>query len=189
MKEDWIRTLEERGAILRGHFLLTSGLHAPVYVEKFRILEDPELLSAMVAQHRALLARLAPQVVAGPTTGGVLVAYEVARQLRIWAYYAERDGEKRVFRRGFVFTPGMRVLLADDVLTTGSSLLATKEALPSGVKVVGAFVLVDRRPGDAPEFPFPLVSAVRMPLAAHPPDRCPLCARGIPLSVRGKGTA
>jgi len=189
MKEDWVRRLEERGALLRGHFLLTSGLHAPVYVEKFRILEDPDLLSSMVEPHRALLAQFAPQVVVGPTTGGVVVAYEVARQLRIRAYYAEREGEKRVFRRGFVFTPGMRVLLADDVLTTGSSLLTTKEALPAEVAVVGAFVLVDRRPEEAPEFPFPLVSAVRMPLSASPPDRCPFCARGIPLSVRGKGTA
>ncbi len=189
MSEDWGRILEERRAVLRGHFLLTSGLHAPVYVEKFRILEDPELLSAMVEQHRSLLAQLRPQVVVGPTTGGVLVAYEVARQLRIRAYYAERDGQKRVFRRGFVFTTGMRVLLADDVLTTGSSLNATREALPAGVEVVGGFVLIDRRADHAPALPFPLISAVRMPLSAYPPDHCPLCSRGLPLSVRGKGTA
>lgn len=188
MSDAWIQTLTERGAILRGHFLLTSGLHAPVYVEKFRILEDPELLSRLVEESLPLLRQWEPHVVVGPTTGGILVAYEVARQLRIRAYYAERDGERRVFRRGFVFTPGMRVLLADDVLTTGSSLMATREALPPFVDVVGAFVLIDRRE-DPSTPPLEIISALRMSLETYPPEHCPLCAQGIPLSVRGKGTA
>ncbi len=187
--EELERLLHRHQAVLKGHFLLTSGYHADTYVEKFRILENPDLLRQFVAARLPVLRSLRPDVVVGPTTGGILVAYEVARQLGIRAYYAERHGERRVFRRGFVFTEGMRVLLADDVLTTGSSLQATVQALPRFTTVVGAFVLIDRRKEEGDLAGIPVYRAVRMALEAFPPEVCPLCRDGVPLTVRGKGTA
>ena len=110
------------GAILKGHFLLTSGFHSPVYWEKFRVLQYPhytEQLCRLIASH---FEKQDIQVVAGPTTGGVILAFEVARQLGVRGIFAEKEGSQRVFRRGFEISPGERVLIVDDVLTSGSSV-------------------------------------------------------------------
>jgi orotate phosphoribosyltransferase len=125
MKErtsDAERIFREAGAVIEGHFLLTSGLHSPVYWEKFRVLEQPrytERLCRMIAKH---FHDQNVQLVAGPTTGGVIISYEVARQLGLRSIFAEREGTTRVFRRGFEITPGERVLVVDDILTTGGSI-------------------------------------------------------------------
>lgn len=180
-----LQMLESLGAILHGHFLLTSGRHSGVYFEKFRLLERPDVLEAMVRTMVSALPPVKVEVVIGPTLGGVLVAYEVARQLGVSALYAEREGEGRAFRRGGEPPVGTPVLVVDDVLTTGTSIhevLALAERHCLQVKAVG--VLIDRSPAP-PDFGVPIVSALRMPTESYAPEACPLCQQGIPLIKRG----
>jgi orotate phosphoribosyltransferase len=140
--------LERIGAVLHGHFLLTSGRHSDLYFEKFRLLEQPALLEQAVGAMLANLPREAvgaAQVVVGPTLGGVLVAYEAARQLGVRALYAEREGDGRAFRRGSLLEPHTPALLVDDVLTTGTSIREVLALLEQyRARVVGIGVLIDR---------------------------------------------
>jgi orotate phosphoribosyltransferase len=157
------------GAVLDGHFLLTSGLHSPVYWEKFRILENPaytQQLCAMIAEH---FKNKGVDVVAGPTTGGIILAYEVARQMGLRCIFAEKEeGGKRGFHRGFVLNPGEQVLVVDDILTTGKSVKEVLEALHErGASVVGVGVLVDRSEHDL-KFGYPLYSCLRSVMPAFP---------------------
>ncbi len=177
--------LQAIGAVLQGHFLLTSGRHSEVYFEKFRLLERPALLGQAVAQMLAQLGAVEVAAVVGPTLGGVLVAYETARQLGVPALYAEREGETRAFRRGYPLPSGAPVLLVDDVLTTGTSLgevLVLLERVRARPVAIG--VLIDRSE-TPPDFGLPLVSALRLPAQTYDPAECPLCRQGIPLQKRG----
>lgn len=181
------KILIERKAILRGHFLLSSGLHSDTYFEKFRILEDPKLTEEFISEVIDRLRALEPDIVVGPTIGGIAVAFEVARQLKVKAYYAERGESGRVFRRGFKLTPDNRILVVDDVLTTGKSLLETMDAVnPYGSKIVGAFVLIDRSENFDPGVP--LISLLKVKVRNYTPDECPLCKAGIPLVKPGSRT-
>jgi orotate phosphoribosyltransferase len=174
---------EKSGAILRGHFLLTSGLHSPVYWEKFRVLQFPnytEQLCQMIADH---FRKQKIQVVAGPTTGGIILAFEVARQLGVRGIFAEKVGEKeRAFRRGFSIGSGERVLIVDDLLTTGGSIREVMAAVTNqGGIIVGIGILVDRSE-HVIDFGVPLFSCHRaVPPPIYLPENCPLCAAGIPL--------
>ncbi len=179
--------LERIGAVLHGHFLLTSGRHSDIYFEKFRLLEQPQLLTQCV---QAMLARLTDivgevEAVVGPTLGGVLVAYEAARQLGVRALYAEREGDRRAFRRDSTLTPHTPVLLVDDVLTTGVSIREVLELLQQHrAQVVAIGVLIDRSE-TTPDFGAPLASALRLPAHTYAPEECPLCQDGLPLTKRG----
>ena len=135
---------EKAGAILKGHFLLASGLHSPVYWEKFQVLQFPnytEQLCLMIATH---FLKQGIQLVAGPTTGGIILAFEVARQLGVRGIFAEKEGDSgRAFRRGFSINPGERVLIVDDILTTGGSIREVMTAVTNqGGIVIGIGVLV-----------------------------------------------
>src|SRR6267378_2279023 len=156
-QRDAHKAFEAAGAFLRGHFVYTSGRHGADYLEKFRILEDPKAtteLASMIAQEFKVLR---PELVAGPTTGGIILAYEVARQLGVNAVYVERgESGVRVLRRGFEISPGTRVLVVDDVVTTGGSLAETHACIANaGGIVIGVGVLADRTAGRvATEAPF-----------------------------------
>ena len=173
------------GAIKEGHFLLTSGLHSPVYWEKFRILQYPHLterLCRLIARH---YKGQNIDVVAGPTTGGIILAFETARQLGVRSIFAEKEGGVRVFRRDFEITRGEQVLIVDDILTTGSSLKETLSAVDKlGGIVVGIGVLVDRSEKGL-HFNLPLFSCLRAPTTVYSPQECPLCAAHIPLIKPG----
>lgn len=177
----------EAGAVMEGHFLLTSGLHSPVYWEKFRVLEQPrytEQLCRMIATH---FRSQNVQLVAGPTTGGVIISYEVARQLGLRSIFAEREGATRVFRRGFAIRPGERVLVVDDILTTGGSVREViSEVKRRGGQLIGIGVLVDRSEG-AVDFGVPLFSCHKTSVPTYQPGECPLCRKGLPLSQPGSG--
>ena len=173
---------EKSGAILKGHFLLVSGLHSPVYWEKFRVLQSPtytEQLCRLIANH---FRKQKIQVVAGPTTGGIILAFEVARQLGVRGIFAEKEGEKeRAFRRGFSINPGERALIVDDILTTGSSIRQVMAAVERhGGTIVGIGVLVDRSEQKV-EFDVPFFSCHRAETPTYQPQDCPLCAAKIPL--------
>jgi orotate phosphoribosyltransferase len=181
MSDEIIQIFRDAGAILEGHFLLTSGLHSPVYWEKFRVLQYPhytERLCRLIAEH---FKKDKVQVVAGPTTGGIILAFEVARQLGVKGIFAEKEGEIRVFRRGFTINPGERVLIVDDILTTGGSIVEVIDAVRKlKGNIVGVGVLVDRSE-KTQDFGVPLFSCLRSAAVTYRPTECPLCTAGIPL--------
>jgi orotate phosphoribosyltransferase len=198
----------QSGALRDGHFQLKSGRHGDAYVEKFAVLADPaatsELCGFWAAEYRTDGGEATVDVVAGPTTGGIILSFETARQLGTPGIFAEevRDGEgsvRRAFRRGFRIRAGDRVLLVDDILTTGGSLLAMIPAVEAlGGEIVGCHVLVDRS-GDvhatmtspATGRVYPLRSLWRLNLMTYEPgrDSCPLCAVGHPLETPGSSGA
>jgi len=176
---------QKSGALLKGHFLLASGRHSPIYWEKFSVLQFPnytEQLCRMIATH---FQKQGIQVVAGPTTGGIILAFEVARQLGVRGIFAEKEGDERAFRRGFNISPGERVLIVDDILTTGSSIREVMAAVSKlGGKLTGIGVLVDRSEQE-PDFGMPLFSCHRALTPTYTPEDCPLCAAKIPLVKPG----
>jgi orotate phosphoribosyltransferase len=183
--------LREVGAMQEGHFLLSSGRHADRYIEKFALLMRPretEQVCRMIAEH---YAGAGIETVAGPTTGGILLAFEVARQLGVRAVYAERaaDGNEREFRRGATFRAGERVLVIDDIMTTGGAIRETLAALaPHNVETLGVAVLVDRSGGRI-DLGLPLFATLQTDIATFAPDDCPLCREGLPLVKPGTTVA
>ncbi|MCH8977786.1 MAG: orotate phosphoribosyltransferase [Armatimonadetes bacterium] len=165
--------LEESGAVLHGHFLLSSGRHSDVYVEKFRILTQPQVLSALcqeVAQH---FAGEQVDLVAGPTTGGIIIAFEVARQMGVPAVYVETEDGDKTLRRGQTIAAGARVLVVDDVLTTGLSVNETISAvIRFGGEVVGVGVLIDRAQ-EGRDFGCPMFSSHRVEAESWAADDVP----------------
>jgi orotate phosphoribosyltransferase len=183
-----LQILEESGALKQGHFLLSSGRHSAQYVEKFDLLRQPRATSAVCALIVDRFRDEAIDVVAGPTTGGILLAFEVARQLGAEAAYAERVLEAsgaREFRRGTAFDECARVLVVDDILTTGGSVRETLDALAGHpVQVVGVALLVDRSGGTV-KFEVPLVALVMMDIETWDAEECPLCEAGVPVVKPG----
>jgi orotate phosphoribosyltransferase len=184
----FLDTLRAAGALKRGHFLLSSGRHSDQYIEKFDLLRRPSLTTEACARIAAAYRAEALDVVVGPTTGGVILAFELARQLGIEAAYAERTdavATTRAFRRGTTFSPGARVVVVDDILTTGGSVQETLAALRSEpVAIVGVAVLVDRSGGGV-ALDVPLFALTRLAIETWAPDDCPLCLRGEPLVKPG----
>ena len=179
------KIFEKSGAILRGHFLLTSGLHSPVYWEKFQVLQFPnytEQLCRMIANY---FREQGIQVVAGPTTGGVILAFEVGRQLGVRGIFAEKIGDaERAFRRGFTINAGEHILIVDDILTTGGSIREVMTAVRNqGGIVIGIGILVDRSQQKV-DFEVPLFSCLRSTTPTYQPQVCPLCAAQVPLVKR-----
>ncbi|ACZ42275.1 orotate phosphoribosyltransferase [Thermobaculum terrenum ATCC BAA-798] len=178
--------LVRNGALLEGHFLLSSGLHAQYYVEKFRIIEKPDLASSLCSQIVQHFADRNPDVVAGPTTGGAILAFEVARQMGLRSIIAEpAPTGGREFRRGFEIKPGERVLIVDDVMTTGGSVKDTIEAVNQlGGNVVGVGLLVDRSGGKV-DLGVDYWSTITLDIPTYDPEVCPLCSAGVPITKRG----
>lgn len=177
----------EAGAILKGHFLLTSGLHSDSYWEKFQVLQWPkhtQRLCALISDH---FRDKDIEVVASPTTGGIIIGYEVARGLGVRSIFAERSENGRSFRRGFNIRPGERVLIVDDILTTGSSIRdVIDEVRRRQGNIVAVSVLVDRSEGKV-DFGFPLFPLLQVSVPAYEPQECPLCREGIPIAKPGGG--
>lgn len=191
------------GALREGHFLLKSGRHSEQYLEKFLLLQDPavtsELCGFWAAGARGKDGRPLVDVVAGPTTGGIVLAFETARQLGVRGIFAEEvpaaDGTtRREFRRGFRIEPGERVLLVDDILTTGGSLLAMVPPVEAaGGEIVACLVMADRSGGRATltsptsgrVYSLQALWVLDIPTFEPGPATCPRCADGTPLQVPG----
>ncbi len=177
------------GAVLKGHFLLTSGLHSPVYWEKFKILQYPEYTSKlcqMIAMH---FSNDDVEVVVGPTTGGIILAYETARYLGVRGIFAEStvDGTREL-KRGFNIEKGEKVLLVDDVLTTGKSIKEVYQVIKKcGGILAGIGVLVDRSKSGV-DIDTDLYSCIRSAEISYSPEKCPLCKKGAPLIKPGGKT-
>jgi orotate phosphoribosyltransferase len=190
------------GAYREGHFKLKSGRHGDRYVEKFQVLQWPEAVSELCAMIAERTRRLRVDVVVGPTTGGVILAYETARQLGVRGIFAELestpDGQaRRVFRRGFAIERGERVLLVDDVVTTGASL---REMVPpiedADGELVATVVLVDRTGGlsvvesaGGRRYPAEALWSLELPTYEPGAASCPGCAAGIALEAPGSSGA
>lgn len=176
------------GALLDGHFVLKSGRHAGRYLEKFLVLQHPSYGVELCRRFAEHLGPYRPTLVVGPTTGGVLLSFEVARQLGggVRAAFAEPlpDGG-RALRRGWPIAGDERIVLVDDILTTGASLVETVAAVrAAGVEPVAAIVMVDRSTVPV-ELGFPLHSLGRIEIPSWEPDACELCATGVALRRPG----
>lgn len=180
-----LAAFEKTGAILEGHFQLNSGRHSDRYLEKFNLLQWPEFTEVVCRRMAEGSRGTNPQTIAGPTTGGILLAYEVGRQLGKRGIFAERDGNGgRAFQRDFRLEPGERVLVVDDVLTSGASVRDTLDAVrAAGGEPVGVAVMVDRSGGKVRFGDLPFFAATEVEMQTFEPAECPLCARGVPLTI------
>lgn len=174
-------------AMLTGHFLLSSGKHSSQYFQCARLLQYPDKAAAVIGQVADKLkaeikaGNLAVDSVIGPAMGGIVVAYELGRQLGLPAFFTERNDEGiMTLRRGFEIQPGEKIIIAEDVVTTGKSTLETAEQIKAmGGVVVASICIVDRRPADAEEpFPWPLFAAARIPAVLWDAEDCRLCKEG-----------
>jgi orotate phosphoribosyltransferase len=178
---DLLSEFHRRGAVLEGHFLLTSGLHSPRYVQCARVLMDPvfatELGAALGAELRPLLAGRAVGAVVAPALGGILVAHEVARALGCRALFTERqDGAMRL-RRGFALERGEGVVVVEDAVTTGGSTREVIDAVrQAGAEVIAVGCLIDRSAGV--DLGVPHRSLIRLEVPTWTAEACPLCAQG-----------
>jgi len=184
-RDELLDLFRRSGALLEGHFRLTSGLHSSGYLQCALVLQHPHhaetLGRAIAARTRDLRATL----VLSPALGGVVIAQEVGRALGVRAIFAERQDGVLTLRRGFVIGEGDRVLVVEDVLTTGGSTRETmRVALAAGGQVVGAASIVDRS-GGAVRFDVPFVAPLEIALPTYEPGTCPLCAQGLPVVKPG----
>lgn len=173
------------GAILEGHFLLTSGLHSSLYVEKFQVLQHPKYTEKLCSEMAKLFATEKIDVVVGPVTGGIILAHEVGKCFNTRAIFTERENGKMTLRRGFVINPGEKVLVVEDIVTTGGSVQEVIEVVREhGGIPVGLAMLVDRSGGKA-KFDIPAKALLTLEVPTYKPEDCPLCAQKIAYTKRG----
>lgn len=189
MKDTEVMELfKESGALLKGHFLLTSGRHSDTYFEKFQVLQWPLYTEKLCKELAERFKGDGVDVVVGPVTGGVLLAYEVAKNLGTRGIFTERENGRMTFRRGFQ-VEGERVLVVEDIVTTGGSVFEVLDAVKeAGGEVAGVGYLVDRSGGQV-DFGVKQVPLMKLDVISWSPDECPLCAKGEPITKRGSRTA
>ena len=186
MSVDILALLEQSGALLEGHFLLTSGKHSSRYIEKFRLIEQPHLLDKAAEAMIAPLKDREIDVVLGAAVGGILLAGALARILNARTMFTERVDGTMSLRRGFELRAGEKVLVVEDIVTTGGSLKELIEVTQrSKATLADVVYLVDRSENglDLGEVTGELV---RLPIPAWEADECPLCQEGQPLTQRGR---
>ena len=185
MTRDELLDLYRRsGALLDGHFRLTSGLHSPGYLQCALVLQHPQHAEALGRAIADRVRDLRPTLVLSPALGGVVIGQEVARALGVRAIFVERQDGGLTLRRGFIIAETDRVLVVEDVVTTGGSTRETMQvARAAGGQVIGAACIVNR--GGGKDLGVPFVSLIDIDLATYEPDRCPLCAQGLPVVKPG----
>jgi orotate phosphoribosyltransferase len=180
-----LQTFRASGALLEGHFRLSSGLHSNGYLQCALVLQHPRTASALAEGLAKTAASWSAAAVLSPALGGVVIGHEVARALGVRAMFAERQEGRLVLRRGFAIAAGERILVVEDVVTTGLSTRETIDvARAAGGVVVGAAALVDRSRGTA-DLGVPFASLLTMDLPTWPEAECPLCAKGMPVVKPG----
>lgn len=169
---------KKTGALLTGHFLLSSGLHSEQYLQSALVLQQPDLAAMLCAALAKRFKDSKIEVVIAPALGGVFVSHETARALGVRALFAERVNGELTLRRGFTIKPGERVLVVEDVITTGKSTKETIEVVKkAGGAVIAAGSLVDRSGGKA-DLGVPYQSLVTLDVPAYTPEACPMCKSG-----------
>ena len=184
-QEDVLDLFRHSGALLEGHFRLSSGLHSERYLQSALVLQYPDLAERLGAAIADRTRHLQPTAVLSPALGGIVIGQEVGRALGVRALFAERQDGALVLRRGFGLSPSDRVLVVEDVITTGGSTRETiAVATAAGARVVGAAAIIDRG-GDATRLDVPLQTLVRLDVPAYPPESCPMCAKGLAVTKPG----
>jgi orotate phosphoribosyltransferase len=183
--DEVLQVFRRSGALLEGHFRLSSGLHSDKYLQSALVLQHPDLAAAVGSALADRTRQLQPTVVLSPALGGVIVGQEVGRALGVRAIFAERQEGKLTLRRGFTLGPEDRALIVEDVITTGGSTRETADVAEAcGARVLGAAAIVDRG-GDPGILRMPVHALVRMTIPTYAPDECPLCKRGDPIVKPG----
>ncbi len=176
----------ETGAIMEGHFLLTSGLHSNRYVEKFNVLQHPKYTEALCQELARLFDNESIETVVGPMTGGILLAHETGKALGTRAIFTERVEGKMTFRRGFKLHEGERVLIVEDIVTTGGSVREVVDVVKAAGGVpVAIGMLVDRTGGKVDFGDIPYKALLCLNVESFTADECPLCRENIPMTKRG----
>ena len=179
-EKEILSILEEVNAVLNGHFLLSSGKHSNGYCQCAKLLQYPDKAAQVLEVVCDKLKDVDFDIVVGPAMGGIIVSYEVARQLGKPGIFVEREDNVMALRRGFEITSGQKVLITEDVITTGKSSLEAATLLESlGADIVGICAIVDRR-SKGVSLPYPIYSAIALNIDSYEVDSCPLCKEGIP---------
>lgn len=177
----------ETNAIMEGHFLLTSGLHSPLYVEKFNVLQHPEYTEKLCRELASRFKDDHIETVVGPMTGGILLAHETGKALGTRAIFTERENGRMTFRRGFSLSHGERVLIVEDIVTTGGSVQEVIDVVrEAGGIPVAVGMLVDRSGGKADFSPVPHQALLHLAVETFTAEACPLCQKGVPMTKRGR---
>lgn len=180
--EDVLKIFKQTGALLEGHFVYTSGRHGHQFLQAARVLQYPDHTEALCKALAENFRGMGIELVVGPATGGIILAYETARHLGVRGVFTEKEGKDgMVLKRGFTLKPGTRCLVVEDITTTGGSVRkAANHVRDRGAVVVGIGALIDRSAGEARfDVPFRTLAAVSM--ESWPPEECPLCKAGEPL--------
>ena len=185
-QEAILQIFKHTGALLQGHFLLTSGKHSAQYMQCAQVLQHPRIAAQLGQALADKFDGGKIETVIGPAMGGIIVAHEVGRALGVKAIFTERQNGEMALRRGFLLKPGERVLVVEDVITTGGSVQEViKLVRELGAEPVGVGVLVDRSGGRADFDGLPLHSLLQMRIEAFEAEDCPLCAQGVPCAKPG----
>ncbi len=188
MKEEDVKKIFlDTGAIMEGHFLLTSGLHSPLYVEKFNVLQHPKYTEMLCHALAEKFTGERIQTVVGPMTGGILLAHEVGKALGTRAIFTERENGHMTFKRGFALDNGERVLIVEDIVTTGGSVKEVIDVVrANGGIPVAVGMLVDRSGGKVSFGDVPYHALLHLDVTTYDPSDCPLCKSGTPMTKRGR---
>ena len=181
-----LNLLKETGAIMDGHFLLTSGRHSNVYIEKFRVLENPAALDEVCREMAEIVKNQNIELVLGAAIGGILISGGVGRHLGVKHIFCERVNGRMKLRRGFSITKGQRIVIVEDIITTGGSVMELIElAGEQGAEIVHVVNLVDRSSGDV-DFGVPSTALLTIPSESWEPENCALCKQGMAMTQRGR---
>ncbi len=184
-RDEILQIFRELGALHEGHFLLTSGRHSARYLQCAQVLKHPDTAARLCRSLAEEVQEKELDLCVGPALGGIIVAYEMGRSLGVPAVFTEREEEKMTLRRGFSVEPGQKVLVVEDVVTTGGSVREVMEVVrQAGGLVTEVAVLVDRSGGSL-AFDVPLRSLLSLTVESYMPEKCPQCRRGLPLVKPG----
>ena len=187
-QEEILKIFEDSGAILKGHFLLSSGLHSETYFEKFRVLEKPDITHKLCRELHQKFKNEKIEVVLGLATGGIILAHELAKFFGVRAIFTERFQGKMALRRGFQIKKGEKVLVTEDVITTGGSVKETIGIIEElGADITGVAALVDRSNGKV-NLGYPLKALLSLEVRSFSASNCPLCKKNLPLIKPGSRT-